>query len=121
MSIVMKFAFLVEMVLFSNSFTVVKSAVGVWMLPLYSNLSPPTHIPTRSVLDFVGLWVHTIVMYVTFLPAGTLERGMKKSYSLRLCCHTLAKIFQALCTFLLSTYPCIQVFESGAYIIEYPR
>ena len=77
MSIVMNLALLVEMVLLSNSFNVVKSAVGVQMLPSYSNLYPPTHSRTLSGSDFVDLWVHRIVMYVTFLPAGTLERGMK--------------------------------------------
>ena len=79
MSIVMNFALLVEMVLFSNKFTVVRSAVGVLMLPSYSSLSPPTHSCTRSRSDFDGLWVHMIVMYVNFRPDSTLERGMKNN------------------------------------------
>ena len=78
MSIVINFAAFVEIVLFNSILTVVRSAVGVRMLPSYSSQSPPTHKRTCSGSYFVGLWVQTIFMYVTFSPAGTLERGMKK-------------------------------------------
>ena len=76
---VMNFAFLIEMVLFNRSFTVVMSAVGVLMLPSYYNLSPPTRSRTLSGSNLDGLCVHTIVIYVTFLFSGTFDRGIKKT------------------------------------------
>ena len=79
MSMVMNFAFLVKMVLLRRNFTVVMSAVGVLMLPLYSNLSPPTHSLTLSESDLDGLCVQTMVIYVTFFFVGTFDCGIKKN------------------------------------------
>ena len=99
------------MVLLSRSFTVVMSAVGFLMLPLYSNLSPPTHRCTLSESDLDVFCVQTMVMYVTLFFVGTFERGMKKPCWFLLCSQRLATVFPVLYTCPRHTCPCTRLVE----------
>ena len=78
MSAERNFAFFVERVLLMRHFVVVRLAVCVEALPVYSSLSPPIVTRALCFTFLCGRRLATIRGYVTFLSRGTAERGMNR-------------------------------------------
>ena len=78
MSADINLAFFRDRVLLMRHLVVVRLAVCVEVLPVYSSLFPPTVTQTRCLTVLWGRRLATMRGYVTFFPSGTAERGTKR-------------------------------------------
>ena len=71
----------VDIIELTKGLVVVKLAHWVLVGPLYSSKYPPAQFCTRWVSSLFGRIVDSCLQYVTLLPAGKLDFGMKNMVS----------------------------------------